>query len=423
VRKRIREFIVRLEPRPSHYSRLKNDKKLYISANESKIRLYRRFLQTNPDLTPTENNRGAKYWLFCEIMDHEFNISIGYPRSDLCNECELFNTRITNARQENREEERHLLEEQQDRHWRGAEHFQDELRNAKQVDQISFSLCFDYQKNFVLPLTGIGKEYFSSHLNIYNLGFQNLATEHAVMVMYPQHYAHKSANEVASLLEYYCENFVPENVHYLNLFSDNAATNKNRFVFAMCQYLCLKRFHRITFTFPTPGHSFMPIDRSFALIEKLKKKEDRVVAPSTWTDLVKRSRPSSPFELLYLEKPFTDDMRNDETPTVRVKNFKNALNPHLRNRLSINTIKKITFTPDLHPQIATEYGEPCNQDLRLFIDTVSVNDILNSIDNAEFAYDEGTFLPVPQAAATSCHDILRHVIVPNNVTFFNNLHA
>jgi len=91
----------------------------------------------------------------------------------------------------------------------------------------------------------------------------------------------------------------PENVHYLNLFLNNAATNKNRFVFAIASY---------TFTFPTPGHSFMPIDRSFALIEKSKKKEDRVVALPTWTDLVKRFRPSSPFVLLYLEKPFLDEM-------------------------------------------------------------------------------------------------------------------
>jgi len=374
------------------------------------------------DPNRNEGEQNAKFWLFTEIFDKEFNISIGFPRSDLCNECERFNTRIILATQNNERGQLEELKTQQTQHWIDAEHFRNSMTQAKQLEENHFSFCFDFEKNFVLPITGIGREYFCSHLNVYNLGFQNLQTDDSVMCMYPQNFAHKAANEVCSLFLWYVRNHVPQNIQHLHIFSDNAVgTNKNRFIFTICQYLCLTRFVSIKFDFPVPGHSFMCIDRSFALIEKKKKREDRVIAPSTWTNLVVKTRPSNPFHLVYVEKPFTDDLTPNEVPVVRVKDFKSRFIPIFQNRLFINGIRAFSFSNVLTPTIARNYGEECVKPLNLFLPNASARQIVEATENAQFLYQEDTFLPVPRAAAEGCTQVLDHVVIPPNVTFFNSI--
>jgi len=72
---------------------------------------------------------------------------------------------------------------------------------------------------------------------------------------------------------------VPQEVEHFHIFSDNAVgTNKNRFIFTICQFLYLTRFESM-FEFPVPGHSFMCIDRSFALIEKKRKRKIELLHP------------------------------------------------------------------------------------------------------------------------------------------------
>lgn len=102
----------------------------------------------------------------------------------------------------------------------------------------------------------------------------------------------KSSNEVISFLEYYIENFLPDTVTTLYLFSDNAfAQNKN---YAMVKYLYTlvntnNRIKKIIHQYPEPGHSFLPCDRSFGLIENEKRKKERVHVPEEWKDLVRKT--------------------------------------------------------------------------------------------------------------------------------------
>jgi len=74
------------------------------------------------------------------------------------------------------------------------------------------------------------------------------------------------------------------------LFSDNcSAQNKN---FALTQFLYIiatKKMYgitKITHRYPEPGHSFLPCDRAFGIIEKRRRKLERVYLPSTYKKLV-----------------------------------------------------------------------------------------------------------------------------------------
>ena len=236
--------------------------------------LYKSFLEQNPQCDPVNNNDDSvKYSLFSQIFNCEFNISFGFPRSDLCDTCELLNVRIKTARRDNDENAINEILAQREEHWTSAEMFYELIRRASELGNQYLTLCADYEKNFVFPITGINKEYFMSHLNFYNFGIQNLQTNHATMIMYAQHYAKKGANEAATFLYFYLQEHCPPEVIHVKLFMDNSVgTNKNRFVFAMLQSLALTRFETIEVVFPIVGHSYMPIDRSFAIIEKSKKK-------------------------------------------------------------------------------------------------------------------------------------------------------
>jgi len=51
----------------------------------------------------------------------------------------------------------------------------------------------------------------------------------------------------------------------------------------------LDKFSEIFHHFPIPGHSFLPCDRCFGLIEKERRRRDRIHILSEWESLVKRS--------------------------------------------------------------------------------------------------------------------------------------
>ena len=52
-------------------------------------------------------------------------------------------------------------------------------------------------------------------------------------------------------------------------------------------------FEEIVVTYPVPGHSFMPIDQAFGLIEKKRLKMEKVTRPEDWLHVIHTARPSN----------------------------------------------------------------------------------------------------------------------------------
>ena len=82
-------------------------------------------------------------------------------------------------------------------------------------------------------------------------------------------------NEVISCLDYYFTRTLPDEVDTLNLYSDGCGgQNKNRFVIMYLYSLVkLGRFKKIKHVFLIRGHSFLPCDRDFGVIEQKKRKK------------------------------------------------------------------------------------------------------------------------------------------------------
>lgn len=157
--------------------------------------------------------------------------------------------------------------------------------------------------------------------------------------MYDETIAKKGSNDVLSFIHYYIEKFVSPNVKILYLFSDNCASqNKNntlvRFLVTLSH---MGRFDSIFHRFPEPGHSFLPCDRYFGVIEKKKKLIERIFLPQEYMNLVKSA--SKKFHVI----PVTQDIMYNYVEHLKL--FFNSLPKAMSNeKFAISTYRVFKYT-------------------------------------------------------------------------------
>ena len=143
--------------------------------------MHKDFLKENADL---EDH--AKYWLYHEIFNTEFNISFGYPRSDICDTCERQQVELRMAEIANNAAEVRKIKTANKLHLRKADVFLVQLQQTTENARCrevkdTVVLAMDYQKNLPLPLTGIGQEYYKRQLWIHNFCIHECVNEKATM--------------------------------------------------------------------------------------------------------------------------------------------------------------------------------------------------------------------------------------------------
>lgn len=80
---------------------------------------------------------------------------------------------------------------------------------------------------------------------------------------------------------------------YIYIFADNCSSqNKNnalfQYFYTVIQSKCFN-LESITHHYPEPGHSYLPCDRCFGLIEKVKRKVERIYLPESYKEIVKKT--------------------------------------------------------------------------------------------------------------------------------------
>lgn len=105
---------------------------------------------------------------------------------------------------------------------------------------------------------------------VINFGVHDCASNEATMYCWPEHEAKRGSDEVASCLLHTIEN-LPDKIDTLLLYSDACGgQNRNAYVMAFLYSLVrLGKFKEIKHVFPIRGHSFLPCDRDFGLIETM----------------------------------------------------------------------------------------------------------------------------------------------------------
>lgn len=310
--------------RSSHYSREKNEGRTYLSSELNVSKMHSLYLQKYEiDIfEKLKRNEECKPRVTYDFYFRRFctnhNISFGSPRSDTCQTCD----RLQNAIQA--EQDAHVktaLQTEKNLHIRKSESFYTALKEKTALAKTDNSievLCFDFQQNLPLPHVPAGDVFYKRQLWLYNFCVSSGQLGCSTFYMYDEVTSKKGSNEVISFLEHYIENFLPDTVTRLYLFSDNAfAQNKNH---TMVKYLYTlvntsNRIKEVVHRYPEPGHSFLPCDRAFGLIKKEKRKKERVHVPEEWMDLVRKT--SKLFRVVEVNQEMVRDFNNHFKPMFK----------------------------------------------------------------------------------------------------------
>ena len=189
IKQRVKEHIENFPAQVSHYSRFKNehkDSRLTISE------LHRLFIKENPDLKTV-----CKYSYYHDVFNYEYNISFGYPRSDICDLCKKLQVAKKTAELAGDATAKCQSAAEHKLHIRKADVFNVQLNEVTEETKAMGSNCDtaviakDYQKNLPLPLTSVSQEYYKRQLWLHNLCIHNNVTNHPTMFVYAEHFKWK----------------------------------------------------------------------------------------------------------------------------------------------------------------------------------------------------------------------------------------
>ena len=136
IRNLVREHIRKFPARESPYSRLKNEHKKYLDSSLSIAQMHRMFVSENPAFART-----VQYWLYQNIFNYDFNISIGFPRSDICDKCELQQVNIKAAEIAGDDAQVRKLKAEHELHIRKADVFNVQMREATETAKAMGDAC------------------------------------------------------------------------------------------------------------------------------------------------------------------------------------------------------------------------------------------------------------------------------------------
>lgn len=123
------------------------------------------------------------------------------------------------------------------------------------------------------------------------------------MYLWSENVAHRGSEEVMScVLKHFTIN--EPSSPGLIVFSDNCSgQNKNWNFIALWMMMVSEGFYEsIEHRFPIPGHTRLPCDRDFGLIENHKKTVAQVYTPEGWAKLIQESNQKNPFRVTMMKR-------------------------------------------------------------------------------------------------------------------------
>jgi hypothetical protein len=156
--------------------------------------------------------------------------------------------------------------------------------------------------------------FYKRQLSCYNYCIFDERKNNGCMCTWNEVVGKRCVNEVGScILEYVKRNFLileEGRERCLVVWSHRCKGQINNW-----QIPCLLQYflHQNYFTsvkqrFLTSGHTFLPCDRLFALIEK----QASVIVPEDWNTVIRSTRPHEPFEMIYMTQELFYDIKSLE---------------------------------------------------------------------------------------------------------------
>ncbi|CAH0558686.1 unnamed protein product [Brassicogethes aeneus] len=316
----------------SHYSRKKNPNRIYLNHDISISGLYKDFYLDwckERNIMPVREDRYRR--IFC----NEYNIGFKLPKSDTCHTCDSLNILIRNEENNKNEEEVKKLKTQLELHHRKADAMQnnlkEEVKSAK-ANNNKLVIAFDLQQTLPTPSLTVGPAFYLRKAWTYNLGVHDCVTGKGSMFMWTESTAKRGSEEIASIILKYIFSRTATGQNELVIFTDNCGgQNKNWLIMSLWLQLVREgKFKSVEHRFLVSGHTYLPCDRDFALIEKHKRFLRQVYCPDDWYTAVLKCKRTNPFEVTIMQQ---EDFFTFKNITVVRKNITDEKEPLNFNRV------------------------------------------------------------------------------------------
>jgi hypothetical protein len=307
VMAQVREHISSFPKQQSHYSRKHNADKSYLHDNLTVRRMWMMYLEKHePDeLAKIRRKESShcivKLSLYRSVFDNDFNLQFGKPRSDTCCKCDLLAIQIKEAvaRGDNTDQ----LTNEQEMHHRKAEKAYTTLKELEQEVNASPEVdmyTFDFQQNLPCPALTTSEMFYSRMLWVYNFGVHDMSTDDGIMHLWDETQARRGSSEVCSALKKTITSRY-NGAKRLILFSDGCGgQNKNKAMVAFLSELVKDTgYQQVDHMFLVRGHTFLPNDRDFGIIEKYKQKCMPII-PSHYDTIIENARVVQPFKIEHM---------------------------------------------------------------------------------------------------------------------------
>lgn len=197
----------------------------------------------------------------------------------------------------------------------------------------SVTLCFDLQQVHYLPKLTLGETFYKRQLSYYTFCVTDYRIKQVHFYSWDETEGNRGAVEISSALIDYLNRQSsnwPADTSKLRLFCDGCAgQNKNQHVMhALSLWLqreAPQNVTKILIYFPVRGHSFLPADRVFGIVENELKKIKEVLLPEEYANVYSK---------------FGTVLRLNQDWNVR--NYK-LLSQHMKSFTGIKQAKKIVL--------------------------------------------------------------------------------
>lgn len=197
------------------------------------------------------------------------------------------------------ENERELRERKDDS---AREGLQLDGTSAKGNENIT-CIAFDLMNTLATPVLSTGKSYYKRQLWTYCFGVHNLANNNVIVYVWDESIASRGPHEVGSCILHYVKNYVTS--QKLIMYSDQCGGQNRKIKMAvLCKYIVAIPSLTVNEiqTFLVSGHSFLPCDQDFGLVEKQKKFHSEIHVPHDWKLVITSARKKNTLQIVNKEK-------------------------------------------------------------------------------------------------------------------------